>query len=350
MGTLATVSGCVTTGRSDRGSPVDQYQGPWIERLYAIEDADRHLRLRRRRPSVPFHFPLGGRRRPLMVAGWGRTSSWRAAGRVIDQLESDDPPTAIQHQHLFIRCPSKALPSRLLDVTRVTFGSPAWSPDGSTIPTTSQANAQSARESRRATALGRGDGDGPDGLGSSGGRVGESAGSMRWSPTAAGSRSTTEAASSSWTGTAATGSGRRTVTAPLVTGRSVAAYRTPPSTSNLATCGPSPRTWRPRLVGAYQGSVVIGPQRAPGEPHAQARASPIYRSGLVVSDVERSVAPTTTPAGVVGAAGVVEEAAQERLVRARRSVRRPGSRRNEADLRLAVQERGRRRTHRSSRR
>ncbi|HEY8198454.1 MAG TPA: hypothetical protein VIF44_01685 [Candidatus Limnocylindrales bacterium] len=45
----------------------------------------------------------------------------------------EDPPTAIQHQHLFI-VPANGAPVRdLLDVTGVTFGSPAWSPDGSTI-------------------------------------------------------------------------------------------------------------------------------------------------------------------------------------------------------------------------
>lgn len=44
-----------------------------------------------------------------------------------------DPPTAIQHQHLFI-VPANGAPVRdLLDVTGATFGSPAWSPDGSTI-------------------------------------------------------------------------------------------------------------------------------------------------------------------------------------------------------------------------
>ncbi len=45
----------------------------------------------------------------------------------------EDPPTAIQHQHLFI-VPADGAPVRdLLDLTGATFGSPAWSPDGSTI-------------------------------------------------------------------------------------------------------------------------------------------------------------------------------------------------------------------------
>lgn len=45
----------------------------------------------------------------------------------------EDPPTAIQHQHLYV-VPANGAPVRdLLDVTAVTFGSPAWSPDGSTI-------------------------------------------------------------------------------------------------------------------------------------------------------------------------------------------------------------------------
>ncbi len=45
----------------------------------------------------------------------------------------EDPPTVIQHQHLFV-VPADGAPVRdLLDVTAATFGSPASPPDGSTI-------------------------------------------------------------------------------------------------------------------------------------------------------------------------------------------------------------------------
>ena len=50
-----------------------------------------------------------------------------------DAANSNDPPTAIQHQRLLL-VPVDGGPVRdLLEVTGVTFGSPAWSPNGSII-------------------------------------------------------------------------------------------------------------------------------------------------------------------------------------------------------------------------
>lgn len=56
-----------------------------------------------------------------------------AGCRPCNNAEPGKTPTAIQHQRLFLVPVGGAPVRELLDETRATFGSPAWSPDGSTI-------------------------------------------------------------------------------------------------------------------------------------------------------------------------------------------------------------------------